>query len=58
MAARAKVLAENVVSQFKAILDVKLSSRTFENQQVEVAIKCGVLNRMAGLGLTRSERVF
>ena len=58
MAARARVLAENVVSRFKAILGAKLSSRTFENQQVVAAIKCRVLNRMAGFGLPRSERVF
>ena len=48
-------LAENAVSRFKALLGVKLVSRNFENQQVEALVKCQVLNRMAALGLPRSE---
>ncbi len=50
-------LAENAVSRFKAMLGPKLAARGFENQKVEAAIKCQVLNRMAGLGLPRSERI-
>ncbi len=50
-------LAENAVSRFKALVGVKLASRKFENQQVEARLKCRVLNRMASLGLPRSERV-
>jgi len=50
-------LAENAVSRFKALVGVKLAARRFENQQVEALVKCRVLNRMASLGLPRSERV-
>jgi hypothetical protein len=50
-------LAENAVSRFKALVGVKLAARVFENQQVEALVKCRVLNRMASLGLPRSERV-
>ena len=50
-------LAENAVSRFKALVGVKLAARVFENQQVEVLVKCRVLNRMASLGLPISERV-
>ena len=50
-------LAENAVSRFKALVGIKLTARTFENQQVEALVKCQVLNRMASLGLPASERV-
>ena len=50
-------LAENAVSRFKALVGVKLAARRFENQQVEALVKCRVLNRIASLGLPRSERV-
>ena len=50
-------LAENGVSRFKALLGVKLAARKLESQQVEALVKCRVLNRMASLGLPRSERV-
>ena len=50
-------LAENAMSRFKTVFGGHLSARTFLNQQVEAAIKCAVLNRMAALGLPRSERV-
>ena len=36
---------------------VGLSARKFENQEVEASLKCQVLNRMAALGLPKSERV-
>ena len=49
---------ENAVSRYKAILGVSLSARTVKNQKVEAAIKCAVLNRMAELGMPRSERVY
>ena len=51
-------VAENAVSRYKAILRVSLSARTVKNQKVEAAIKCAVLNRMAELGMPRSERVY
>lgn len=50
-------LAENAVSRFKAVVGVRLTSRNFESQRVEAALKCVALNRMAALGLPISERV-
>ena len=50
-------LAENAVSRFKALVGVKLAAPEFGNQQVEALVKCHVLNRMASLGLPKSERV-
>ena len=50
-------MAENAVSRFKALVGIKLSARGLERQQVEAAVKCGVLNRMGSLGLPQSERV-
>ena len=39
------------------VFGVKLAAREFGNQQVEALLKCRVLNRMASLGLPKSERV-
>jgi transposase len=39
-------LAETTMFRFKAILSGNLSSRTFDNQAVELFIKCAALNRM------------
>jgi hypothetical protein len=50
-------LAENAVFRFKALVGVKLTARKFENQRVEALVKCRVLNRMASLGIPRSERI-
>ena len=50
-------LAENAVSRFKSLVGVKLSARSFDNQQVEALVKCQILNRMVSLGLPVSERV-
>ena len=50
-------LAENAVSRFKSLLGVKLMSRSLGAQRVEVVIKCRVLNRMAALGMPKSERI-
>ncbi len=50
-------MAENAVSRFKALAGIKLSARQLERQQVEVAVKYQVLNRMGSLGLPRLERV-
>lgn len=49
--------AENAVSRFKALVGAKLTARAFENQKVEALVKCRALNRMASLGIPRSERV-
>ena len=50
-------LAENAVFRFKAVFGGKLWARAFDNQQVEAAIKCAVLNRMTGLGMPHTVRV-
>jgi hypothetical protein len=49
-------LAENAIFRFKTIFGGKLSARTFDNQQVEAAIKCATLNRMTGLGMPHAVR--
>ena len=50
-------LVVNAVFRFKALVGVKLTARKFENQRVEALVKCRVLNRMASLGMPRSERI-
>ena len=50
-------LAENAVTRFKALLGVKLMSRRLDAQQLEAVVKCRVLNRMAALGMPKSERI-
>ena len=50
-------LAENAVSRFKALVGAALASRTLERQQVEALVKSQVLNRMATLGMPKSERI-
>ncbi len=50
-------LAENAVSRFKALVGVRLSARTLENQRIEARAKSQILNRMASLGMPRSERI-
>ena len=50
-------LAENAMSRFKALLGDPLASRTLERQQVEALVNSQVLNRMAALGMPKSERI-
>jgi len=50
-------LAENAMFRFKAVFGGKLWARTFDNQRVEAAIKCAVLNQMTGLGMPHTLRV-
>ena len=50
-------LAENAMSRFKMLFGPKLSARRFDNQRVEVIIKCEVLNRMSSLGMPESVRI-
>jgi Transposase DDE domain len=50
-------LAENAMFRFKTVFGSKLRARAFDNQQVEAAIKCAVLNRMTGLGMPHTLRV-
>ncbi|MHC5051731.1 MAG: hypothetical protein ACYTGK_14095 [Planctomycetota bacterium] len=45
------------MSRFKALVGDSLASRTFERQQVEALVKGRVLNRMAALGMPKSERI-
>jgi hypothetical protein len=49
-------LAENAMFRFKTVFGGKLWARTFDNQRVEAAIKCAVLNRMTALGMPHSVR--
>ena len=35
----------------------KLWARSFDNQQVEAAIKCAVLNQMTGMGMSHTVRM-
>jgi hypothetical protein len=51
-------LAENAMFRFKSIFGGRLWGRVFENQQIEAAIKCAVLNRMTGLGMPDTVRVY
>lgn len=55
--ATGQALAENAISQLKALVGVRLSARLIENQRVEAVVRCQALNRMAQLGLPISERV-
>jgi hypothetical protein len=43
--------------RFKALFGEKLWARAFDNQQVEAAIKCAVLNRMTGRGMPHTVRM-
>ena len=43
--------------RFKTVFGGKLCARIFENQQVEAAIECAVLNRMTGLGMPETVRM-
>jgi len=44
-------LAETAMFRLKTILGNRLSTRKFENQKVEAAIWCNVINRMTQLGM-------
>lgn len=50
-------IVENIMYRFKTIFGGKLSSRTFQQQQVEVYIKCKLLNKMTELGRPDSYKV-
>jgi len=50
-------LAENAMFRFKTVFGGKLWARIFDNQRVEAAIKCAVLNQMTGLGMPHTLRV-
>lgn len=49
-------LAENAFSRLKKIFGNSASSRTFENQAVELGLRCYILNRINQLGLPDSYR--
>ena len=48
---------ENAIYRYKVILGRHLWSRGLEGQRVEAQFGCGVLNRMALLGMPNSYRV-
>jgi hypothetical protein len=50
-------LAENAMFRFKAVFGGSLWARALDNQRVEAAIKCAVLNQMTALGMPRTLRV-
>ena len=50
-------LSETTMFRFKTIFGGKLSSRCFDNQAVELFIKCAALNRMIQAGKPDSYRV-
>jgi len=50
-------LAETTMFRFKAIFGGNLSSRTFDNQAVELFIKCAALNRMIQIAKPHSYEV-
>jgi len=50
-------LVENTMYRFKTVFGGKLSSRKFENQEVEALLKASILNRMADLGMPDSYQV-
>ncbi len=39
------------------LVGVQLTAREIESQRVEGSVKCQVLNRMASLGMPRSESI-
>ena len=47
---------ENVVYRYKVILGREMKARTLAGQRVEARIGCGILNRMANLGMPQSFR--
>ena len=47
-------IVENTMYRFKLIFGESLTSRITEQQQVEVKIKCKILNQMTGLGMPNS----
>jgi hypothetical protein len=43
--------------RFKVVFGGKLWARALDNQWVEAAIKCAVLNQMTGLGMPHTLRL-
>lgn len=50
-------LAETVMFRIKMILGNKLNTRLFENQKIEAAIWCKIINKMTMIGMPFSEKV-
>jgi hypothetical protein len=44
--------------RYKSIIGRRLQARTLPNQRTEAKISSNVLNRMAGLGIPASARVY
>jgi transposase len=49
-------LVENAIGRYKSIIGTRLKARSFAAQQTEVAIGCGVLNRMLACARPKSVR--
>ena len=47
---------ENIFHRYKAIIGREMKARTLAGQRVEARIGCGILNRMARLGMPESAR--
>lgn len=50
-------IAESTMFRLKTIFGPKLSSRDLQHQQVEVSIRCFVLNKMVSLGMPQTIKV-
>jgi hypothetical protein len=50
-------LVENTMYRYKTIIGRSMRSRTFDGQQAEVQLACGILNTMTRLGMPDSYRV-
>ncbi len=50
-------LVENAVCRYKTIIGRSMRSRTFDGQQAEVQMACGILNTMTRLGMPDSYRI-
>lgn len=50
-------LAETAMFRVKQLMGATLSSRRFENQCIELMIRCAAINRMTALGMPESEIV-
>jgi hypothetical protein len=50
-------LVETAMFRIKTLLGTRLSSRKFENQKVEIAVWCGIVNQITKLGMPLSVAV-
>lgn len=50
-------LIETMMSRMKSLFGDQMRSRTFENQKVDLLIRCSAINKINSLGLPKSEAV-